>query len=190
MVQRWQVTRSWVIQNHGDAREQIGTRDLSEYRACGMLGAAGLGKTYELSYLADCDRQRGLDVRLERLAVLGQTPDGLEARLNALASTVTDRTVIYLDALDEVMVPVKTAGLILGRWIRDRLNTIRPPLRISCRSAVWPSGVQAAIREVYGKDESVFAWLQPMSSQDIRSAAAFHNVDADAFVQAIAAAQD
>ena len=70
-----------MVRNHEDVSERVQTRELLRYRACGMLGAAGLGKTYELSYLAECDRQRGLDVRQARLAELGQTADspGIEA---------------------------------------------------------------------------------------------------------------
>jgi hypothetical protein len=153
-----------------------------------MLGAAGLGKTYELAYLAGLDRERALDVRIERLAVLGQTPDGLASQLVLLAEGATENTVLYLDALDEVMVPVKTTGLIVARWVRDTLAGNKPKLRISCRSAVWPPGVEAAIREVYGEEECAFALLQPLSLEDVKSIASARGLDAEAFTKDIEAA--
>jgi hypothetical protein len=145
-----------------------------------------MGKTCELSYLADSDRKRGLDVRFERLAVLGQTADSLESKLDVLAAAATQETVMYLDALDEVMVPVKTAGLIIERWVRDKLSSVKPALRISCRDdPVWPSRVEDAIREVYGEDDCAFALLQLLSPEDIKTVATTSGIDGDAFIEAV-----
>lgn len=186
MVHRWPVERSWAIHNRKGAPELIRSSELLGYRACGLLGAAGMGKTCELSYLADSDRKRGLDVRFERLAVLGQTADSLESKLDVLAAAATQETVMYLDALDEVMVPVKTAGLIIERWVRDKLSSVKPALRISCRDdPVWPSRVEDAIREVYGEDDCAFALLQLLSPEDIKTVATTSGIDGDAFIEAV-----
>lgn len=153
-----------------------------------MLGAAGLGKTYELIYLASLDREQGLDVRFGRLASLGQTADGLEARLTRLAHEMTESTVIYLDAMDEVMVPVRTAGLIVERWIRESLSIVRPSIRMSCRSAVWPDSVDSAIRDVYGKSARCVAVLQPLSKEDIRAVARIRGIDPNRFLSEVESA--
>ena len=150
----------------------------------------GTWKTYELEYLADLDRQRGLDVRLKRLVVLGQTVDGLATQLDNLVAGATEDSVIYLDALDEVMIPVKTAGFAIQSWIRDKLPERRPaPLRISCRSAVWPNGVRTAISEVYGEGILTVAQLQPLSTSDVTLIASSRHLDAVAFLAAIKAAR-
>src|SRR5713101_1752310 len=130
VVPRWPIERIWTVACGGTRLEQVRTSELHGYRACGILGAAGLGKTYELRYLADLDKQNGLDVRIERLAELGQTADGLEFALSELAATASEKSVIYLDALDEVMISVKVAGLIIQRWIHNELAARRPALRI------------------------------------------------------------
>lgn len=153
-----------------------------------MLGAAGLGKTFEQAYLAELDRAKGLDVIADRLAVLGQTPESLRARLDSLASAATTNTALYLDALDEVMVPVRTAGLIVQRWISDKLGSVRPRLRLSCRSAVWPPGVQSVIEAAYGADGCAFAVLQPLSEEDVLSVASARGIDAKEFLRAVDAA--
>lgn len=187
-MNRWPIERSWLILEDDGGREQRKTSALGSCRACTLLGAAGLGKTYELRYLAALDRERGLDVRIERLASLGQTADGLEARLKRFAKGAAESTVLYLDALDEVMVPVRTTGLIVERWIRDTLSRIRPTLRISCRSAVWPGSVDSAIHDVYGKSDRCTAVLQPMSDDDIRLVAASRGIDGDGLLAQIESA--
>lgn len=166
----------------------VPSSDLRKWPACGMLGAAGLGKSFEQSYLAELDRADGLDVVADRLAVLGQTADGLATRLDTLAASASANTALFLDALDEVMVPVRTAGLIVQRWIMDRVAATRPRLRLSCRTAVWPPGVQAAIEEVYGADSCAFAVLQPLSEQDVLRVAAAQGLDGAAFMRAVDAA--
>lgn len=188
MMARWPIERSWTIRGREGAQEEARSSELLSFRACGMLGAAGLGKTYELAYVAETDRQRGLDVRSERFAVLGQTSDALTSRLGVLATGATESTVIYLDALDEVMVPVRTAALVVERWIRDQLVASRPTLRISCRSAVWPPNVEAAIRDVYGEYQCAVAVLQCLSAEDVKTVASDRGVDTDAFATAVQAA--
>ena len=143
MPGRWPVERSWVILGSDGGREQVRSSDLLGYRTYGMLGAAGLGKTYELSHLAGPDRERGLDVRFERLALLGQTPDGLASQLGVLVAKVTEKTVVYLDALDEVTVDVRTARFDLrtldSRQARQQWTNIPGLLSFRCLAA-WNRG--------------------------------------------------
>lgn len=184
-MNRWPIERTWQVVTPKGERSLVPTRELRNWPACVMLSAAGLGKTFEQSHLAELDRADGLEVVDDRLAVLGQTPDGLKASLDSLAAVATSNTVLYLDALDEVMVPVRTAGLIIQRWVIDRLRSVRPRLRLSCRSAVWPTAVQNAIEEVYGVEECAFAVLQPLSEGDVRTIASSHGVDPDGFLRAV-----
>jgi hypothetical protein len=119
---RWPITRSWLVVD-SDAESRKNTIDLLEYRACCMLGSAGLGKTYELRFLSE--REQGGDVRFLRLATLATSAEGLESRLDTLAASLTERSAIYLDALDEAMVPVRTAGLIAWAWPSLQRNRLR-----------------------------------------------------------------
>lgn len=182
---RWPIERSWLVIAPKDERSTVRTSELRQFSTCALLGAAGLGKTFEVSYLSALDRQAGADVHTERLVVLGQTAEGLTNSLKALAEHATPNTILNLDALDEVMIPVQQAGLIVGKWIREQLSANRPALRISCRSAVWPSGIQAALSEVYGEAGGAVAILQPLSDNDIRVIASSHGVDAEGFVAAV-----
>jgi hypothetical protein len=175
----------WTVIKDRARLEQVRTSELAGYRACGVLGAAGLGKTYELRYLADLEKRNGLDVRFERLAVIAQTPDSLVAQLAELSAAASKKSVIYLDALDEVMVPVKVAGLVVERWIRKELAAKQPAIRISCRSALWSPDILAALSDVYGEESCAVAILQPLSSPDVKHIAASRGLDADRFEAAI-----
>jgi hypothetical protein len=103
-----------------------------------FVGLRRVGKTYELSSLAQFERANGANVRGYRLATLALSPEGLASRLTAIASGLAITSVIYLDGLDEAMVPVRPASLIIASWVREQLVKTKPRLRISCRSAVWP----------------------------------------------------
>jgi hypothetical protein len=187
-MNRWPIERSWEVRTAKGERLLVRTSELRRFRACGLLGAAGLGKTFELDHLAALERADGADVLADRLAVLGQTSDGLASKLASLVNGATPNTALYLDALDEVMVPVQTSGLIIARWVKDSLQSTLPRIRLSCRSAVWPPGVQSAIEEVYGGEECAFAVLQPLSEDDVLAVASFRGIDGRAFLRAVDAA--
>ncbi len=153
-----------------------------------MLGSAGLGKTFEQDHLAELERAGGFEVTTERLAVLGPTPESLKSQLDVLAAAATPQSAYFLDALDEVMVPVRTAGLIVERWVTEGLSQSRPHLRLSCRSAVWPPRVQKAIESVYGENACAFAILRPLTKKDVLRVAAARGLNGADFVRALDAA--
>lgn len=184
-MERWPIERSWEVIRKDHESESLRTGDLRRYKACIMLGAAGLGKTYELKYLSEKEKGHSHDVRYKRLAELGVTPESLESNLRRLSIGATGDIVLYLDALDEVMVPVRTAATILGNWIRDELQQKRPSLRLSCRSAVWPDLVGAEVLNVYGDDSCAIANLGLLSEDDIRRIAAGYNIDSDKFLSSL-----
>lgn len=163
---RWPINRNWSLETENGGRDALTTTDLARYHACCLLGSAALGKTTELSYLSKLEQDSGKDVRYHRLALLATSADRLESRLEELASDTTSNSVLYLDALDEAMVPVRTAGIVLATWVRTRLRTSKPRIRLVCRTAVWPSELRSAIQEVYG-DGMATALLQPLSPGEI-----------------------
>lgn len=85
---RWPIKRRWTVATEGTITDAE-TAGLTRYRGCALLGAAGLGKTFEIEHLAGIDQAAGRDVRKERLADLAQSADVLVSRLDALAVNVT-----------------------------------------------------------------------------------------------------
>ena len=181
---RWPVQRKWTVANAGTVVDAE-TADLARYRGCALLGAAGLGKTFEIEYLAEIERGTGWEIRKERLADRAQSADALASRLDMLAVNATATTAIYLDALDEIMVPVSQAGPIVAAWLRKTVRQSGAVVRISCRSAVFPESVRAALEEVYETEDVVDASLRPLSTEDIDAIAAHNGLDVTAFRRAI-----
>src|SRR4029453_18899265 len=105
---RWPIRRNWTVNTDGGIID-VPTEGLTLYRGCALLGAAGLGKTFEIDHLAEFEEAAGREIRKARLADLAQSADALVARLDALTADATANTAIFLDALDEVMVPVPQA---------------------------------------------------------------------------------
>ena len=152
---------------------------------CCLLGSAGIGKTFELRYLKELESRSGIEGRYVRLAEHASSADRLSETLDALGSEVSENSAIYLDALDEAMVPVGTTGLILASWIRRKLKQTRPFLRVSCRSAIWPRVVQAAITDVYEAEPLAIASLQPLSDSDVLRVASREDVDGRSFSEQV-----
>lgn len=184
-MERWPISRSWLIQDERKDRTEVHTRGLARFPACCMLGSAGLGKTFELRHLAEFERARGLNVNYHRLATLAVSADGLASRLAAIAKDSAENSAIYLDALDEAMVPLRTTSLTVATWIRDHLTDTRIRLRISCRSAVWPSEVQAAVTDAYGRDGTRTATLTALSDDDVREVATKCGLSGSKFLREI-----
>jgi hypothetical protein len=146
-----------------------------------LLGPAGIGKTFELRLLEELERDSGYDVRHVRLGEVASNPDRLIASLDLLVRDVTAGSAIYLDAIDEAMIPVATTGQILADWVRNRLEGARPLLRVSCRSAIWPKVVQTAIDHVYGDESRTLASLEPLIDSDVIRVAESEGVDGRLF---------
>src|SRR4051794_23874864 len=110
----WPITRTWVVRAKDRERDTATTTELASLPVCFLLGAAGLGKTYETVRLVHIDRADGRMPTFIRLAELAQSAIEFETRLDGLSKRLTAGGVIYLDALDEIMLPVPRAAVVLG----------------------------------------------------------------------------
>lgn len=113
-AQRWPVEREWRLLAGGSSKVWLDADDLRSFRVFAALGAAGLGKTYELKYLADLDRQDGLDVRFERLAdreveiYRRKVSDDLGGTAGSEVDVLcTIPAVGMADAIDPIRIPVE-----------------------------------------------------------------------------------
>ena len=150
-----------------------------------MLGAAGAGKTTEAARLADQERLAGASVHSCRLAEFAESSTELRQHLAERSRGANERTVLYLDALDEAMVPARRRWFAIKRWVTEDLAGTGASIRITCRSAVWPSELTQVIRELVGGESFATAALQPLSDEDIHAAAASQGIAPDAFLQRI-----
>ncbi len=180
----WNIERIWSVATE-DKTEQFRTLDLSRYRGVVMLGAAGAGKTTEAARLADQERASGASVHECRLAEFAETSMELADHLAELSTVASEKTIFYLDALDEAMIPARRRWLAIKHWVTGKLRGTGASIRITCRSAVWPSELTQVIRELVGERSFATVLLRPLSDDDILAAAASHGIDPVAFLKQI-----
>jgi len=98
-----------------------------------------------------------------------------------------DRTLeLFLDSLDESMLHIETVARRLGSELQryaDQKDRLR--LRIACRTAVWPSTLEARLVKIWHGSETQVCLLAPLRRVDIAVAAADSGLDADAFIEAV-----
>src|SRR5688572_27522498 len=81
----WPIKRTWRATQETNPSD-FETSEISEFRACVLLGSAGIGKTYEVQQLKSHEQSLFADVRYKRLATLATSNDALERRLSQLAA--------------------------------------------------------------------------------------------------------
>ena len=180
----WNVARIWSATTE-DKTAQLRTLELSRFRGLVMLGTAGAGKTTEAARLAAHERTSGACVRECRLAEFADTSSQLAEHLRRMSTGADENTVFYLDALDEAMIPARRCWLAIKHWVTGELQPSGASIRITCRSAVWPSELTQVIREFAANQPFATAVLHALSDADILAAAASHGLDPTVFLQRI-----
>ncbi len=180
----WNIERVWSATTEAKT-EDLSTLELSRFHGLVMLGAAGAGKTTEAARLADQERLAGATVHWCRLAEFAESSTELRQHLAERSRGAEERTVLYLDALDEAMLPARRRWLAIKRWITEDLAGADASIRITCRSAVWPSELTQVIRELVGGESLATAALQPLSDEDIHTAAESLGIAPAAFLERI-----
>ena len=180
----WKIERVWSATTETKTEER-NTLELSRFRGLVMLGAAGAGKTTEALRLAEQEQLAGKSVHFCRLAAVAESSTELGGHLAERSRGANERTVLYLDALDEAMIPARRRWLAIKRWVTEDLAGTGASIRITCRSAVWPSELTQVIRELVGSESFATAALQPLSDEDIHSAAASQGIAPAAFLEQI-----
>ena len=176
----WNVKRVWRVDIDADGAtttKQLSTVDLARFRCVVMLGAAGAGKTTEARVLAGHEGT----VRECRLAEYADTSSELAEHLTRLARGADAATRFHLDALDEAMIPARRRWLAVKRWIEQDLRETGASIRITCRTAVWPTELSNAIRGFCGPESFATAYLQPLTEADVDAAAESTGIDPNAF---------
>ncbi len=164
---------------------------LTEHPAAILLGEPGIGKSTTLKeeflrlqaegqpYLYRELNQYHTDTRL-----IDDIFDSEEVRLWLQGN---HRLTLLLDSLDECSLAIPAVARILASQIK-RLPRTRLSLRLTCRTADWPTHFTDELRELWLGDNKdapdplgVFE-LAPLRKKDIQSAAQDRGLDADAFL--------
>jgi len=174
----WQ--RQWRQLSAGPARSQtqheaVCLSSLRHIPCLVLLGAPGLGKSHEIrqeaqNNLADGEvadivslgRINGID-ELESLVLS-------KARQLELGKATWN---LFLDGLDESLSQITQSRDGISSVFRklsaiQDLSNVR--LRLTCRSAEWPSSIEATLKEIWGASNTKTYELQELSDNDIRVA--------------------
>jgi glycosyltransferase involved in cell wall biosynthesis len=143
-----------------------------------LLGTPGMGKTTEIQKEAEEARQRAEAVTFLSLSELS-APDDLATALNrssesAKSAIETSYWNIFLDGLDEVLSDSSQIEKAISQQLRllaqnGLLGKVR--FRISCRTAEWPSALEAELRTLWAGDEVAVVQLERLRQEDVEKAA-------------------
>lgn len=158
-----------------------------------LLGEPGIGKSTALkAFQAHTERQiAATDERLLPVNLADCPTD------NTLYRKLFDHPILqrwkeesfrlhlFLDSLDETLMPVAT----VGRMLVDEFQNYRAErllLRIACRSADWPEvSLGEQLKLQWGKQAVHIYELAPLRRLDVAEAATANGFDREAFLQAI-----
>ncbi len=96
------------------------------------------------------------------------------------------RLKLSLDSLDEGRIAIGNLSKILLReFAKLKPNVARLSLRISCRSADWPTTFEDGLRDLWGEGLVAVYQLAPLRRRDVLAAAAANAIDAELFLREI-----
>jgi len=88
---------------------------------------------------------------------------------------------LFLDSLDECRMRIDNVAAVLANEL-EQLPVDRLSVRIACRTAEWPSGLESALRRLWGNDAVKAFELAPLRRVDVAEAARATGVDPNAFL--------
>ena len=162
---------------------------IATLQCLGLLGEPGIGKSTTMS-----TQKQNIEARVTEAGDASQSVDlrafQTDARLvNAIfeESVFLDwkkgshRLHLFLDSLDECLLRIDSVvALLLDEF--KRLPIERLSVRIACRTADWPLGLEEGLRELWGNDSVEVYELAPLRRGDVAEAARANGLDADSFL--------
>ena len=156
-----------------------------------LLGEPGIGKTTEFTRLYRQEKEL-IDATQHFILKrnLGSIPDASTLRARVFESPAfqkwhdsDSKLLLYLDSLDEGLLNIS----VLARLLLDEFEALpleRLVLRITCRSAVWPTAFEQRMRELWHSDIDLMSVyeLAPLRKVDVEMAARANGVDGTKFI--------
>jgi predicted NACHT family NTPase len=91
---------------------------------------------------------------------------------------------VFLDSLDECRLRIENVAALLVEELRD-CPIERLYLRVSSRTADWPSTLEDGLKELWGEEPFGIYELAPLRRRDVSEAAAANDLDPDIFLRAV-----
>lgn len=160
------------------------TREILKAQCLVMLGEPGMGKSSVLEGLHEATTGRKKHFSLEACA----SAENLERKLfesqqvqEWVASE--DDLHLFLDALDEGLLRVQIIAQALSAGLKD-LPVERLSLRITCRTAQWPTYLTERLSKLWPHSFGQYELL-PLRQLDVHTAASAHGLDSAEFLKQV-----
>jgi len=154
--------------------------DIAEHRAVALLGEPGMGKSTLLRDMRDLCEGKGRRAILIDLAEYG-SEDRLLRHLQApeilAAGSTGPATDLLLDGIDVCSLEIPTLVSVLAEAFRGYSATQDLRIRVTCRSAVWPTLLEDTLVEHWGGACVTVAELAPLRRCDVEVAAVAEGLD-------------
>ncbi len=170
--------------------------DLGAYRALALLGEPGIGKSTTLK--EEADRIAALPADANAVSIYVDLRDYssdvllhkrvFESEAFTAWKNGSSHLYLHLDSLDEALLRVETIANLLASAL-PQYPAARMSVRIACRTVVWPANILGnALNAIWGKDASGVFELAPLRRRDVVEAAAAYQIDSEAFLHELYAA--
>lgn len=172
----------------------ISFESMAEMQCLVLLGEPGIGKSQELENLRQYTQAAFSED--DKLLSLDLQAYSSESRLirNLFESKTFDdwvngthRLHLFLDSLDEGLLKIDTLSLLLVEEFNRqeyRKHLDRLYFRITCRTAVFPKGLEEGLNQLWENHVKVYE-LVPLRRTDVKAAAITCNLDASSFLEAV-----
>jgi hypothetical protein len=171
----------------------VGIEELLTKPCLVLLGEPGIGKSFAIRDVEEQTRKARLGAKAMILArdLSSYSTDSLlvEDVFNSrefLSWQQNDGALhMFLDSFDECLLRVDAvAELLAARF--TRLSSVHNLfLRIASRTAEWPTSLEDALREKWGKDSVAAYELAPLTREQVSQAAQVHLTDSERFIQEV-----
>jgi predicted NACHT family NTPase len=157
-----------------------------------LLGEPGIGKTHAMKAEQDDIRykieKKGDQIIFVDLRSLG-SEDRLVRSLFESAAFVSwakgrNRLHLFLDSLDECLLRIDTVAALLVDELKKH-PAERLYLRVACRTADWPAGLEANLAELWGNHAVGVYELVPLRRVDVIEAARNNELDPNVFLSEV-----
>ncbi|MGA2795678.1 MAG: hypothetical protein ABSE69_19605 [Roseiarcus sp.] len=153
--------------------------ELRKYRALGLLGEPGMGKSTTLKaeacrLAAEPSDENVISLHIDLRDFSSETllcQRVFESPKVIAWKSGATHLVLHLDSLDEALLRIDSIANLIASELRQ-LPTDRLSIRIACRTAVWPERtLEPALKEIWGDAAVGIFELAPLRRVDVTAAA-------------------
>jgi len=165
--------------------------ELKKYRALGLLGEPGMGKSTALKaeavrLAAEPSDENAISIHVDLRDFSSETllcQRVFESPNVTIWKSGASHLVLHLDSLDEALLRIDSIASLIASELRA-LPTDRLSIRIACRTAVWPEQtLEPALKEIWGDEAVGIFELAPLRRVDVTAAAEERAIDPRAFIE-------